>query len=195
MVADPLDGRRNGHIVERGRDDAGILRHVCRQPAYECTVLLIDRLILTHDPGRLNRIEPGECSERVVQNGYRHLAGCPDLCDIRTGVTCEIGSVALTRLSRIGRTKVHDEHDGEHEGTTQDAAHPYWQGTERLHYPLDVILLCMRWYVAYSLSLRNLEEMRIERGDRGGSFERAPLGHHAAAGAWNDISSSQAPGG
>ncbi|MEX3845601.1 IS6 family transposase [Paraburkholderia sp. BR10882] len=29
---------------------------------------------------------------------------------------------------------------------------------------LDVILLCVRWYVAYSLSLRNLEEMMAERG-------------------------------
>ncbi|WP_429524337.1 IS6 family transposase [Paraburkholderia youngii] len=35
---------------------------------------------------------------------------------------------------------------------------------KRLHYPPDVILLCVRWYVAYSLSLRNLEEMMAERG-------------------------------
>jgi Transposase and inactivated derivatives len=35
---------------------------------------------------------------------------------------------------------------------------------KRKHYPLDVILLCARWYVAYSLSLRNLEEMIAERG-------------------------------
>lgn len=35
---------------------------------------------------------------------------------------------------------------------------------KRLHYPLDVILLCVRWYVAYSPSLRNLEEMMAERG-------------------------------
>nr|WP_028215229.1 IS6 family transposase [Paraburkholderia mimosarum] len=35
---------------------------------------------------------------------------------------------------------------------------------KRLHYPLGVILLCVRWYVAYSLSLRNLEEMMAERG-------------------------------
>ncbi|KAA0997363.1 IS6 family transposase [Paraburkholderia panacisoli] len=35
---------------------------------------------------------------------------------------------------------------------------------KRLHYPLDVILLCVRWYVAYSLSLRNLEVMMAERG-------------------------------
>ncbi len=35
---------------------------------------------------------------------------------------------------------------------------------KRLHYPLDVILLRVRWYVAYSLSLRNLEEMIAERG-------------------------------
>jgi putative transposase len=38
---------------------------------------------------------------------------------------------------------------------------------KRLHYPLDVMLLmllCVRWYVAYSLSFRNLEEMMAERG-------------------------------
>ena len=35
---------------------------------------------------------------------------------------------------------------------------------KRLHYPLDVIVLCVRGYVAYSLSLRNLEEMMVERG-------------------------------
>jgi putative transposase len=33
----------------------------------------------------------------------------------------------------------------------------------RLHFPLDVMLLCVRWHVAYSLSLRNLEEMMAER--------------------------------
>jgi putative transposase len=35
---------------------------------------------------------------------------------------------------------------------------------KRLHYPVEVILLCVRWYVAYSLSSRNLEEMMAERG-------------------------------
>jgi transposase-like protein len=35
---------------------------------------------------------------------------------------------------------------------------------KRLHYPLDVILLCVRWYVAYPLSLRHLERMMAERG-------------------------------
>ncbi|MCX8965521.1 IS6 family transposase [Erwinia psidii] len=34
----------------------------------------------------------------------------------------------------------------------------------RLHYPVDIIALCVRWYLAYSLSLRNLEEMMAERG-------------------------------
>jgi putative transposase len=28
---------------------------------------------------------------------------------------------------------------------------------ERLHYPLDVMLMCVRWYVAYGLSVRNLK--------------------------------------
>ncbi|EEA00824.1 Integrase catalytic region [Burkholderia sp. H160] len=35
---------------------------------------------------------------------------------------------------------------------------------KRLHYPLDVMLLCVRWYVAYPLSLRHLEEMMLVRG-------------------------------
>jgi putative transposase len=35
---------------------------------------------------------------------------------------------------------------------------------KRLHYPLEVMLTCVRWYVAYPLSLRYLEEMMAERG-------------------------------
>lgn len=35
---------------------------------------------------------------------------------------------------------------------------------KRLHYPADVITQCVRWYLAYSLSLRNLEDMMAERG-------------------------------
>jgi putative transposase len=35
---------------------------------------------------------------------------------------------------------------------------------KRLHYPLDVILTCVRWSVAYPLSLRHLEEMMAEHG-------------------------------
>jgi putative transposase len=33
-----------------------------------------------------------------------------------------------------------------------------------LHYPLDVILTCVRWNVAYPLHLRPFEEMVAERG-------------------------------
>jgi putative transposase len=35
---------------------------------------------------------------------------------------------------------------------------------KRLHYPFDVTLMCVRWYVAYGLSVRNLEETMAERG-------------------------------
>lgn len=35
---------------------------------------------------------------------------------------------------------------------------------KRQHYPVDIIAQCVRWYLAYSLSLRNLEEMMAERG-------------------------------
>src|SRR5665647_1628193 len=33
-----------------------------------------------------------------------------------------------------------------------------------MRFPKEIILLCIRWYAAYSLSHRNLEEMMQERG-------------------------------
>ena len=30
---------------------------------------------------------------------------------------------------------------------------------KRFHYPVEVMLTCVRWYVAYPLSLRHIEEM------------------------------------
>jgi putative transposase len=35
---------------------------------------------------------------------------------------------------------------------------------KRFHYPLEIMLVCLRWYAACPLSLRNLEEMMAERG-------------------------------
>jgi transposase-like protein len=35
---------------------------------------------------------------------------------------------------------------------------------KRLHYPVEVIPVSVRWYVAYPLSLRHLEETIAERG-------------------------------
>jgi len=35
---------------------------------------------------------------------------------------------------------------------------------KRLHYPLEVMLVCARWYAAYPLNLRHIEEMMQERG-------------------------------
>jgi transposase-like protein len=32
------------------------------------------------------------------------------------------------------------------------------------HFDRSIILLCVRWYLAYGLSLRDLEEMMAERG-------------------------------
>ncbi|WP_235671768.1 hypothetical protein [Pectobacterium carotovorum] len=34
---------------------------------------------------------------------------------------------------------------------------------KRMHYPIDIIAQCVRWYLAYALSQLNLEEM-AERG-------------------------------
>ncbi|CDH00270.1 transposase [Xenorhabdus bovienii str. feltiae Moldova] len=35
---------------------------------------------------------------------------------------------------------------------------------KRLHYPVDIIAQCVRGYLAYALSLRNLKEIMAERG-------------------------------
>jgi transposase-like protein len=35
---------------------------------------------------------------------------------------------------------------------------------KRMRFPVDVILVCIRWCVAYSLRYRHLEEMMRERG-------------------------------
>ena len=36
--------------------------------------------------------------------------------------------------------------------------------TKGMRFPIDVILMCIRWYAAYPLSYRHLEEMMEERG-------------------------------
>ena len=38
------------------------------------------------------------------------------------------------------------------------------QVLKRLHYPLEVMLVCARWYAAYPLSLRHIEAMMQKRG-------------------------------
>jgi len=35
---------------------------------------------------------------------------------------------------------------------------------QRMHYPLELMLVCVRWYSAYPLSFRQIEEMTAERG-------------------------------
>jgi transposase-like protein len=32
-----------------------------------------------------------------------------------------------------------------------------------MRFPKEIILMCIRWYAAYGLSYRNLEEMMLER--------------------------------
>ncbi len=53
----------------------------------------------------------------------------------------------------------------------------------------------MRWYVAYPLSLRHLEQMMAERNVAVDHSTIAPLGDQVAAGTAQGISPAQAPGG
>ncbi len=37
-------------------------------------------------------------------------------------------------------------------------------GFKGMRFPIDVILVCIRWYAAYQLSYRHIEEIMEERG-------------------------------
>jgi hypothetical protein len=60
---------------------------------------------------------------------------------------------------------------------------------KRLRFPLEIMLVCVRWFVAYPLSLRNLEEMMPERGVR--SLHDSSLDPQADAGAGKDVPKTQ----
>ena len=47
------------------------------------------------------------------------------------------------------------------------------------HFDRSVILLCVRWYLAYGLSLRDLQEMMAERGIAS-TILRSTAGHRWA---------------
>jgi hypothetical protein len=43
------------------------------------------------------------------------------------------------------------------------------------HFQDEIIVLCLRWYLRYSLSYRDLEQMMAERGHQPGSFHDRSL--------------------
>src|SRR6476646_5515716 len=48
--------------------------------------------------------------------------------------------------------------------TERDCFHGYLHPFKWRHFQSEIILLCVRWYLRYPLSYRDLEEMMIERG-------------------------------
>ncbi|MDB5837196.1 MAG: integrase [Caballeronia sp.] len=66
---------------------------------------------------------------------------------------------------------------------------------KRLHYPFETMLMCVRWYVAYGLSVRNLEEMMAERGIES-IIRRCTVGHsNCCQSLKKSVPLPQAPGG
>jgi putative transposase len=47
---------------------------------------------------------------------------------------------------------------------TEASATALWRVLKRLHFLLEAMLACVRWYVAYPSSLRHVEEMMAEHG-------------------------------
>jgi hypothetical protein len=46
------------------------------------------------------------------------------------------------------------------------------------HFPQEIILTCVRWYVAYPLSTRHVEELMLERGIHVEGFNQVVIGVH-----------------
>jgi transposase-like protein len=63
-----------------------------------------------------------------------------------------------------------------------------------MRFPIDVILVCIRWYAAYPLSYRHLEEIMEERGVSVDHSSIQPLGDPFPAAYREDGSETQAPG-
>ncbi len=66
--------------------------------------------------------------------------------------------------------------------------------TPALIYLLDIILACVRGYVAYAQSPGPPEEMMVERGVSVDHFDDPPLGHQAVADIGECVSPPQAAG-
>ena len=60
-----------------------------------------------------------------------------------------------------------------------------------VHFERDVILWCVRWYIAYLIGSRRLEEMMEERRHRSRPFHAQSLGGQIRTIAGSAISSAQ----
>ena len=43
------------------------------------------------------------------------------------------------------------------------------------HFEAEIIVVCVRWYLRFGLSFRNLEELRVERNLSTPTWSRRPL--------------------
>ena len=59
---------------------------------------------------------------------------------------------------------------------------------KRPHYPLEVMLVCARWYAAYPLSFRHLEELMQERENPKDTDVR---GYRCIMGVWAERSTQE----
>jgi transposase-like protein len=84
------------------------------------------------------------------------LAGILTFMRVPEAVRRPLGASA-TVLSRHGVALASSELGNGHEYAMKSVI-------KRLRFPLEIMLVCVRWYVAYPLSLRTLEEMMHERG-------------------------------
>ncbi len=60
------------------------------------------------------------------------------------------------------------------------------------HFESEIILLCVRWYLRYSLSYRDLEEMMRERRTAGRPRHDLPLGATLCPGTRQTLSAASA---
>src|SRR5450830_327399 len=83
----------------------------------------------------------------------------------RPTVFCPIprSMYALTTLIRNSFVYLVIKNAPEKFGTMSNFSGALHKVLKRRHYPLEVMMLCVRWYVAYPLSFRHIEEIMEER--------------------------------
>ena len=69
--------------------------------------------------------------------------------------------------------------------------HPMFKGR---HFDQEIIILCVRWYVTYKLSYRDLAAMMLERGISCGTEYDLPLGPTVRARVREALGSILSPG-
>ena len=102
MITDTLDGARNGHDVNRGRDRTGVFHHVRDQLANDGLEFDIDLDVGTDDVERQRTVHAGESIERLMHHAQRRFGQMADADAVLLGQGAGLVDAAHTLGNFLG---------------------------------------------------------------------------------------------